>query len=714
MKKAKEMDDSEILSMVAQELSQSVGGTENDFIEANRQAALATYLGQPNGKEVEGRSKVTSTDVADAIEWIMPEIVKSFTQNNEVVTFDPCYAGDEDQAELESKYVYDILMKDNNGFLIIHQFVKDALMQKNGFVKAYYEEKDEFSTERYTGLTSVEYQIVVSDPNVEVIEQTETMEEAPGQGQIPIYDIKVRRTLKRKKINIVSVPPEEFRINKMHNSVDVSTARFTAHVMLKTVSDLIQEGYDRDLVESLAPADESDDDRDYRFYMQGESTNPDLNISGNHIHKLIEIAECYTYLDMDGDGIDEMVKVTVAGGDNPDQILDIEEIDENPFISATAILMSHKLFGLSIYDRLKEIQEQKTTLWRNILDNMYFQNNQRTVVVENQVNLDDLMVSRPGGIIRAKRNGAVEPFPTPQLPQDSYKMMDYLDQVRSGRVGVSPEGPITDSMIGDRVGSEGVERMMSQKEELVGLMVRVFAETGIKPLCSMIRRLVIKHQDVARDYMFRGQWIQVDPRTWRERPHTTVRVGTGSGNRKEQQSALGMIFQLQEKIYAMPGQSLLTENQIYSAINDFAKFSGLHSASSYFLDPKSPEGQQNKQQVAQSQEEAKQQQMQEMQQQAAMAQAQVKIAEAEQAKVQVQAQNNQLKAQNENLKAQLEGTKIQSDNQIKLLKQQLDEAKAISDASTKDKQIEFQYWDAENRHEIERQRLSIQRNNNSE
>jgi hypothetical protein len=419
------------------------------------------------------------------------------------------------------------------------------------------------------------------------------------------------------------------------------------------------------------------------------------------------------HIDMDEDGIAELVKVTVSGGDNPDVILDIEEIDELPFISSTAILMSHKLYGLSIYDRLNQIQEQKTTLWRNIFDNMYFQNNQRTIVVENQVNLDDLMISRPGGIVRAKRPDAVQPFPTPQLPNDSYKMMDYLDQVRSGRVGVSPEGPITDSMIGDRVGSEGVDRMMSQKEELVGLMVRVIAETGVKPLCQMIRRQVIKHQDTMKDYQFRGRWIKVDPRTWNDRPYTTVRVGTGSGNRKEQLNALGIIFQTQERMMQMPGQALVDENKVYNALNDFAKFSGYAGASAYFIDPQSPEGQQKKQEVQQQQQQQQQMQQQEMQMQAALAQSQIKIAEAEQAKVQVQSQNNQLKAQNDQMKVQMDGMKAQSDNEIKSLKQQLDEAKAIADSVQKEDDLEFKYWDAGERHSIERERLEVQRDKDS-
>ena len=692
------LSDEQILNIVAEELQQSSGGNENDFIDANRQDALATYLGQPNGREIEGRSTVVSTDVADAIEWIMPEIVKAFTQNNEVVTFDPVYEGDEKQAELESNYVYDILMKENNGFLIIHQFVKDALMQKNGFIKVFYEKDEKETTEHYTGLTEVELQMTLADPEIEMLEMSQDMID-----NIPVFDIKVKRTVVNSKVNVVSVPPEEFRVNKMHNSVDLSTARFTAHVLLKTTGQLVEEGHSKEFVDSIPSSQVYEDDREYRFYMQNETVYPDRDVNYDASLRHIEVSECYMHMDINEDGIAELVKVTVSGGDNPDVVLGVEEIDEIPFISSTAILMSHKLFGLSLYDRLQQIQDQKTTLWRNIFDNLYLQNNQRTIVVENQVNLDDLMVSRPGGIIRAKRADAVAPYVTPPLPADAYKMMDYLDQVRTSRSGVSPEGPVTDSMIGDRVGSEGVDRMMSQKEELVGLMIRVIAETGIKPLCYMIREQVIKHQDSASDYKFRGKWVKVLPSNWRNRKHTTVRVGTGSGNRKEQMAALGQVMAIQEKILANPSQALVKEEQVYNAANDFAKFSGLTGVGRYLLDPASPEGQQNKQQVSQQNE---QMQKIEQEKEQALAQAQIKIANAEEQKARAAMANVQLKNEVETAKNQIVLLQAEADAQIAMLKQQLDEAKAMSDEAIDGADLKFKYWDANEKHNIERERIA--------
>lgn len=698
------LSDEDILAIVSSELSSASGASENDAIHAGRQKALAAYLGD-KGTVVEGRSSVVSTDVADAIEWIMPEVMKAFTQNNEVVTFDPVGPDDRRQAQIESRYVYDILMKDNEGFIALHEFFKDALLQKNGFFKVWYENEPCVTVENYTGLNPLEFEMLQQDPELEVTGMTERTH-SDEHGTMQVYDVNVKRTRHTGKIRIKCIAPDDMRINRMHDSVCLKDARFIAHAMTMTKSDLIEAGFDKEIVDSLpTESEEFRESKNYRFSMQGENVAPYGGNSKDPSMYTYDVSECYMRMDLDGDGIAERVKITVAGFDNPTHILDIEEVEEWPFVSATAILMSHKLFGLSVYDRLKEIQEQKTAIWRNILDNMYLKNNQRTIAVEGMVNLDDLLISRPGGIIRAKRTDAVAPYVTPDLGSDVYRMVDYLDQVRAGRVGVSPEGSIADQSIGDAVGSEGVERLLTQKEELVGLMVRVFAETGIKPLMQMIRRLLMKHIDATVDYEYHDEWVQVAPKNWFQRNRTTVRVGTGSGNRQQQASALTAVLGYQEKLLAQPGQALVTEANVFTALDDLAKVSGMPGAGAYFLDPDSPAGKENKQRVDANMQQQQQKELQEAQM---LAQTNAKIAEAEQGKAQAALANVKLTAENKQLQMQLDAIKNSSENEIKRLQQQLAEAQALSNANHKDKELEFRYYDSDQRAAIERERIAMQ------
>lgn len=698
------LSDEDILAIVSSELSSSTGSSENDAIQAGRQKALAAYLGD-KGETAEGRSSVVSTDVADAIEWIMPEVMKAFTQNNEVVTFDAVGPDDRRQAQIESRYVYDILMKDNGGFIALHQFFKDALLQKNGFFKVWYENEPCVTVENYTGLNPLELEMLMQDSELEIIGMTES-EFSDEHGTITVADVNCKRTSQSGKIKIECIAPDDIRVNRMHNSVCLKNARFLAHAMTMTKSDLIEAGFDKDIVEDLpTESEEFRESKNYRFAMQGENVAPYGGNSKDPSQYTYDVSECYMRMDLNGDGIAERVKITVAGFDNPTHVLDIEEVEEWPFISATAILMSHKLFGLSVYDRLKEIQEQKTSIWRNILDNMYLKNNQRTIAVEGMVNLDDLLISRPGGIIRAKSPDAVAPYVTPDLGSDVYRMVDYLDQVRAGRVGVSPEGSIADQSIGDAVGSEGVERLLSQKEELVGLMVRVFAETGIKPLMEMIRKLLIRHIDATLDYEYHDEWVQVAPKNWIQRNRTTVRVGTGSGNRQQQASALTAVLGYQEKLLANPGQALVTEAQVFTALDDLAKVSGMPGAGAYFLDPDSPAGKENKQNVDANQQAQQKKELEEAQM---LSQANAKIAEAEQGKAQAALANVKLTAENKQLQMQLDAIKNNSDDEIKRLKQQLDEAQALSNSNHKDRELDFRYYDSDQRAAIERERIAMQ------
>ena len=631
------METREILSVIANELNDS-----QSFIDYEK--PLDYYLGNPDGREVEGRSSVVSTDVADAIEWIMPQVMKSFTQNNEIVIFDPVSPEDELQAELESQFVYDILMKDNDGFIVIHQFVKDALLQNNGIIKVFYERNDKTTVEAFSGITEQQLIAAVQSPNVEVL----------GYEQTPdgLANVSIAIKTTDGRVVVSSVPPEQFRVNSDHDSINLESARFTAHVFRKTVSDLIKDGFDPDLIESIG-ADTGSNPSDYRFSAQNESVVFE-NASLDPSMRLLDMAECFLQIDINGDGIAEYCKITVAGYDHPSDILSIEEMPYSPWVSTTGILMSHKFRGLSIYDRLVQIQDQKTSLLRNTLDNIYLQNNQRNAVVEGQVNLDDLLLSRPGGVIRVKRTDAIVPLVTPAVGQDAFTMMQYLDSVRAGRVGVAPEGEVTPQRIGERVGSEGVAQLLSAKEELVGLIIRVIAETGIKPLCCKIRDICVRHIDAVQNYKLRGTWLQTNPALWGNRNKTTVRVGTGTGNRAKQIATLTQIMQIQATIQQVPGQTLVNPVKIYATLDDYCKFSELIGASKYFVDPSSEEGQMAAQQSAQQ---AQMEQQKQEQAYMALLQAQVQLSQAELQKAQAQQDNVALKGQIEQLKSQLENAK---------------------------------------------------------
>ncbi len=675
----KRIEDTEILNIISAEMVNATGSEQSDEIESNRRRALSYYLGLPNGKEIPNRSTVISTDVCDAIEWIMPQVINALTATNEVVTFDPLGPQDERQAELESKIVYDVLMKENQGFITLHYMAKDALMQKNGFVDVYYSYNDSTKTEEYTGLTKEALEALSIDENIEIINQT-------FYEPLGLYDVKIIKYIEKGSIIVEPIPQEEFRISRNHRHIDISEARFAARILYYTRSELKLMGISDDVIDELSSANISADyNRRYRNILEQDSSYDTLESTIDKSQELYEVAKCVLNIDLYNTGISQLCQVLIANSENPSHVLLIEEIEESPFINCVAIMMSHSVNGFSIYDRLREIQEQKTALLRSSFDNIYLQNNQRMGVIEGQVRLDDLMISRPGGVIRMKRQDALFPIVTSPIGQDGQVLMEYLDRMRAGRVGVSPEGNATPQSLGDRIGSDGIERLMNVSEMLVNLIIRVIAETGVKPLCLKIRNLLRRHRDVTMIYQSRGDWIETNPSKWEDRVSTSIRVGIGSGDDQRKVTALSNILSIQEKLMQSQAQPLVTFKEIHNTVRDYLKALGIVDSDKYFINPESQEGQQQKQQKDQQMQEEKQLQE---ESQKMIAKAQVILANAEELKARADLQANQVKLENERIRNQLENNKQQSNFEIATLNSQLDALKAESSDDIKRKELD--------------------------
>lgn len=689
------LDEGEILNIITSELDQSSTGTYATEIDGNREESLAYYLGNPRGDEQAGRSTIVSTDVADAIEWILPQIIKALVSKGPVITFDAISEEDEEQAQMETEFTHDVFMKENPGFLNLYEFVKDALMQKNGIFKITYDETPEVSTEIYTGLTANEIQMLTQDPRVEIVQQEQypdemamaqreqqmqqAMQQNPQAAQqmqmqqpIMLTDVEVTITEVHGAVKVTCVAPEEFRVNQYHTSLDLSAARFAAHVTYKTRSELIEEGYDPEIINNAEDNSSDIEQGDYRWAEQNESVFSDRTSSEDPSQVMLEVSECYLQIDIEGTGVSKLHKVITLGSSTPTDILDIEPITEIPFVSSSTIIMSHKFFGLSIYDRLKQLQDQKTSLWRNIMDNLYLQNNREKEVVEGQVNLDDLLTSRPGGIKRVKSPGMIRELAVQPIGQEGYQMLDYLDQVRTGRVGVSPDTMGQSMPVGGET-AHGVERMMTAKEELTGLMVRAIAETGLSAAYKMIRDLMVRHHDSVTQFKFKGQWAEFNPTTWGKRSRTTVQVGTGTGDEMRKQAAITQVLAYQEKLSLVPGQTLVDMPQVFDALDEFCMTTGLTGADKFFLDPDTPQGQAKKQEVDQREQEQKQKQD---ELEAKMVQAQQQLGQAEMMKGQAALDSQRAKLDVERANFQGDMIQSQAENQMTLYKQQSENKKA--------------------------------------
>jgi hypothetical protein len=571
----------ELAAHVEQEIQGSLGFGDGKLTQ-QRTDALDRYYGKKYGNEQEGRSQIVTRDVADVIEWIMPSLMKIFTSGDKIVKFEPQGPEDVEMAQQATDYTNYVIMKQNPGFSIIYSWFKDALLQKNGVVKHYWDDTTEVTREEYKNLTEEEFNALLIDDAVEVIEHTviggaEDME--MGIPSAPtLHDAVIKRTNESGQVRIEPIPPEEFLINKYAKSIE--DARFVAHRVKRTKSELVAQGFPKSKLERAFSAEEAEwkSERLARFSYDQDSSYPTGDIDEG-----IWVTECYIRVDFDNDGIDELRKITKVG----DELLDNEAVDSVPFSSLTPVPMPHKFYGLSIYDLISDLQLIKTTLMRNLLDNMYLTNNGRYEVVEGQVNLDDLMTSRPGGIVRVRTPGAVSPLATPQLDQNSFNMLGYLDSIREERTGVNKNSMgIGEGALKSHQTATGIAQVMTAAQQKIELIARVFAETGMKDLANSVYQLVQRYESPEKLVRLNNQWTTLYPAEWKEKMDCTAQVGLGFGNKDMNLMHLGQLAQTMQMIAQHPAAGMMIKpKNVYNLVAEQIRAMGMRNVDDFITDP---------------------------------------------------------------------------------------------------------------------------------
>ena len=673
-------------------------GVEDGELTNERAIALDRYHGRPYGNEMEGRSSVVSKDLSEAIDWAMPAIMRIFTNGKTVATFDPVGPEDEQQAELETAYVNQVVMKDNPGWLVLHDAIKDTLLLKNGYVKHYWDETEKVESVEYQGLVIEEVQKLFGDLaadgcEVKIMGQDESVIQGP-QGPITVYDLKLNITRKEGKVFLEAVPCEEIRVSRKCRG-SLQDSPFVEHVTVKTRSDLIEMGMDRDFVDQL-PAYVQSNYGNAQAISRDSVADESSQYLGNSVNDRsmdeIEYCEAYVKVDWDGDGVAELRRVVTVGKQIPDGDEWNKAIPEVAITGFTAKRVPHRHVGESLYDDLGDLQEIKTTMLRQLFDNIYLVNNAQTAVNE-RVNLNDFMTSLPGGIKRIEGvepvDGSFRTIDTPPIAQNILPVIDYIDGIKESRTGITKASAGLDPDTLSNVTKGAFLENMNRASQKVEMITRMICETGVRELILRVHSLLTRYQDKQRLIRMAGKFIPINPQGWRERTDVTVNVGLGTGNEEDKQRKLMLVAQLQRDMLAPAG--MVDPKQAHALFVDIAKTLGFDSPDKFAMNPDSPEFQQKQSQPqpdpAIQLEQVKQQGQMQIEQQKAQAdvmierekaQAQMQVditrqqAEAEQKQMQIQQEamleqfKAQLEAQQERARLDLEQWKAQLDNQTKI------------------------------------------------
>ena len=574
-------------SIIQSEIRDSQNHFETEY-SADRLKAIDYYLGEPFGNEVEGRSSVVTTDFADAVEQIMPSLMRIFTSSDKYVRYAPRTADDVEKAEQLTDYVNYIINNDNDGYRIMYNWFKDSLMFKLGVVKFSWDETSTVQEEEYEGLTEEEIALLLSNPDIEVVEREEnyiaTMTEFGEEIQIvDNYDLKVKITKKSGKIKIDNVPPEEFLFNRRAKSLE--DCYFICHRTTMSVSDLVSMGYDRKLIEDHAGKIDSevDEERQKRFEdLESQSGRDPADPSQQDVivHDII------MKVDYDDDGVAEMRRI-LAIGDTGSEILENDICDYIPFAVISPILMPHRLVGRSMFDLTQDLQTIKSTLLRQYLDSTYHSVLPRIVAVEGQVNLDDLLDGTAGGIIRTRSAGAVQPLSTNGVGAEIQPLMNYLDEVKSDRTGISKASQGLDPSILQSTTASAVSATVKGSQQKLESYARTIAETGVKDLFRGILHLVSSYQQQERIVRLRNEFVAIDPQEGNSGFDVIVNVGLGTADDEQKIAFLQAIASKQETILQTLGADnpICDLSQYVNTLRQITEIGGFKDANQFFKAP---------------------------------------------------------------------------------------------------------------------------------
>ena len=637
----------EVESIVQNAISDAVDFVEGE-ISDERIKAQRYYDGEVDLGYEDGRSKVVATKVRDTVRAVKPSLMRIFLSTAKPVEYVPSGPEDVAMADQATEFMHHEFTR-LNGYRVMNDAFQDALVKKQGIVKAYWMTYPEAEIYTFSDLSDDEYTYLIDDDDVTVIEHSVEVsieiDEMGVEMEMPVHSVKLSRQKEKGELCIESVPPEEFFVNS--EARNLADAYIVAHRTDMRAGDLIAMGYDPDVVINL---DSFEDGSDMTEAEVQERRGYGLDASDEDMQDPamlnVAVTEAYMRIDVDGTGIPVLHKLTCGG--TAYELLDYEPCDEIPFAKFEVDPEPHTFYGRSLAEIVMDDQDAATSVLRSILDNVAMTNNPRLGIVEGAVNIDDVLNNEIGAIVRMRAPGSVQELTVPFTAGQTLGALTYLDSLVETKTGVSRASMGLDPDAMQSTTKAAVQATVQSAAGQVEVMVRNLAD-GMRDLFGIMLRLMSKNVDEEQMMRMNGSFVPVDPRVWDASFDVSINVGLGTGREEEKIMALNQALQMQTMVYQTygPMNGLVSMTNIRNTLADQLAISGIRNADRYFA-PITPEIEM---------------QMLQMQQQAQAQQGQAPDPNA--AFLQAEQMKSQVKMQSDMAKLQLDGQKAAASDDLK-------------------------------------------------
>ncbi len=579
--------DEDLLKIVGEERKRSIGFGEGDSgeLQASRVKAHEYSRGlMSDVKALPNRSSVSDTAIADAVETLTPDIIEVFFGGEDVVTFVPESGEDEDIAQEESDAVKYNVFTLNQALIWFTAFIKDALLERLGIFHWWWE--DDEREDRREDLQPDEAAVMLSEIQQAKPWAKVELEEG-GDGTISLVVSELRGRICFRAVN-----PDDFSVAS--DTVILGDTTYCVMRDRPRVQDLIARGIDAAKARELPTYTTSGDEVEHVKDAAGEHESSDAAHKQSDL-RVVETRAHYLRYDAGGDGKLKIVRIITDVEEKV--LLEKEEVSHIPFGAATPYLIAHRLYGLSLADKLFELQKIKTVLWRAHLDSIYFSLNQRMTVDMTKANewtIADLLANEPGRPIRVNGEGGVIPVSAGALNVDTLASLEYAatqGEMRSGVVrnaqGLNPD------TLHDTKG--GMERLVQAAHKRVRFIARMMSETGVKDLFLGVRRLMRENYSSkyapAQMQLGPKKWKTLKPSQWADRREVTCHVGVGSSGREQELAVAAQGLEITERVIQLQGGAsgpLVTMSNLHNRLKKWSQAAGERDADRYWSDPEDP------------------------------------------------------------------------------------------------------------------------------
>jgi len=510
-----------------------------ETLAVERREANRYYYGEKRGDEIEGRSEVVSRDVFEVIEAQMPALMRIFYGGQNVVEVTPQGEDDVEKAPLmEEKINYDF-QKRNKGFKILYQMVKDALLHRVGVVNWCWDKTPKWKFHEYPRVTKTYIKDLENGVfrgadghfNKHIIDEAEEVREGVqginGMYIVePLYNVLCREKIKQSGPLFTNVALEDFTFNIDMKDVE-DLEGVIGHRIRIHKRKLKEYGFNEKNIDDTISKYDGDSELQSRFSDLGGISflTNDKDTDFVYVHFF------YMY-DFDSEG-NPVPKIVPVCGEEVGTIQS-NKYGRPPFAVITPNIIAHRLIGISSEYAVRDIQDASTALLRNILDNIYYQNNGETIW--NPFKCVPPETRMPGNQILLTDD--VDPrlvmhpvATTPLAPQTIRIYSEILPKIKSRRVGINDFNQGLDPKALATRTSGGISQLMSSSQQPLELVARCFAETGVRDIFIADMQMNIDFFDIEMNLQINKKWQLITRESINGLFDITIDVGIGTGSK---------------------------------------------------------------------------------------------------------------------------------------------------------------------------------------